>query len=335
MAFYAYVAVAGENGVRTYAMDPASGKLHLQRETAIEGGPSNLAVDPEQQFLYVGLRADPGVVSLQIDPSSGELTPRRRVSLAADPCCIATDRRGRFLLSAHYGGGLIGVHPIDEDRAVSGPPVEWRKTLPKAHCVVMHESNRFLFLPHVGESNTILQFLFDEDTGALTPNAVAKVDGYDGQGPRHYRYHPKLDVVYTSDEQGSAITAHHLDPKAGTLKPFQTVSTLPAGFQGDNSSAQIQITSSGRFIYVSNRGHDSITGFSIDEVTGAVMSLGQTATEPTPRAFNIDPTDTFLYAAGLGSNTLATYRIGGDGGLTPLETYPLGEKPMWVLILDL
>ena len=336
MAFYTFVCIAGEDKILTHSMDPETGELDLLRSTMMEGGPSNLAVDPDQQFLYVGLRANPGLATFRIDHSSGELTLHGdRVSLEADPCCIATDRRGRFLLSAHYGGGLIGVHPVGDDGAVTGPPVEWRETLPKAHCVLMHRLNRFVLLPHVGESNAIFQFLFDEDTGKLTPSGVPRVDGYEGQGPRHYCYHPNLDVVYTSNEQGSAITAYHLDVSAGIVEPFQTVSTLPEGYSGNNSNAQIRITSSGKFVYVSNRGHDSIAGFAIDQTTGELTALGQQPTEPTPRVFNIDPSDTFLYAAGQGSTRLASYRIEEDGGLTSLETYPLGENPMWVLILDL
>ncbi len=335
MAYYAYVVIAGEHKILTYSMDPASGELDLLRETAIAGGPSNLAVSTDQAFMYVGLRAEPGLATLQIDSSSGELSLRGSPApLEVDPCCIAVDRGGKWVLSAHYQGRRIGVHPIGNDRIATGPP-DWTHTLLGAHCVMTHPSNRFYFLPHVQDSNAIYQFLFDEATGKLTPNDVPKVDGYPGQGPRHYCYHPNLDVLYTSNEQGSAVTAYNLDVSAGTLEAFQTVSTLPDGYDGKNSNAQIRITSSGKFVYLTNRGHDSIAGFAIDQNTGAVTALGQTPTEPTPRVFNIDPTDSFLYAAGQGSDTLASYRIEEDGGLAPLKTYPLGEKPMWVQILEL
>tara|TARA_Y100000588_G_scaffold361630_1_gene422625 strand:- start:18728 stop:19735 length:1008 start_codon:yes stop_codon:yes gene_type:complete len=335
MAYYVYAVVADENRILTYAMDADSGALDLLRETALDGGPSNIAVSSDQKFMYVGLRAEPGLATLRIDSASGELSLEGSPTpLEVDACCIAIDRTGRWVLSAHYQGQRIGVHPVGDDRIVTGPP-EWTHTLLGAHCVMTHPTNRFYFLPHVQASNTIYQYLFDENTGKLTPNDVPQVDGYEGQGPRHYCYHPNLDVLYTSNEQGSAITAYNLDVSAGRIEPFQTVSTLPDGYTDRNSNAQIRITSSGRFVYVTNRGHDSIAGFAIDQNTGGVTSLGQTPSEPTPRVFNIDPTDSFLYAAGQGSNRLASYRIGDDGGLTPLETYPLGEKPMWVEILNL
>ena len=335
MAYYAYVVIAGEDKIFTYSMDAQSGKLDLLRETNLAGGPSNIAVSSDQAFMYVGLRAEPGLATLKIDSSSGDLSLQGSPTpLEVDACCIAVDRTGRFVLSAHYQGQRIGVHPIGDDRIVTEPP-DWTHTLLGAHCVMTHPSNRFYFLPHVQDSNTIYQFLFDEETGRLTPNDIPKVDGYEGQGPRHYCYHPNLDVLYTSNEQASAITAYNLDVSAGRIESFQTVSTLPDGYSDTNSNAQIRITSSGKFVYVSNRGHDSIAGFAIDQSTGGVTALGQTPSEPTPRVFNIDPTDSFLYAAGQGSNTLASYRIGDDGGLSALDTYPLGDNPMWVQILDL
>ena len=259
MAYYVYALVADENKILTYAMDADSGALDLLRETALAGGPSNIAVSPDQQFMYVGLREEPGLATLRIDSGSGELSLEGSPTpLEVDACCIAIDRTGRWVLSAHYQGQRIGVHPVGDDRIVTGPP-EWTHTLLGAHCVMTHPTNRFYFLPHVQASNTIYQYLFDENTGKLTPNDVPQVDGYEGQGPRHYCYHPNLDVLYTSNEQGSGITAYNLDVSAGRIEPFQTVSTLPDGYANRNSNAQIRITTSGRFVYVTNRGHDSIT----------------------------------------------------------------------------
>jgi len=139
------------------------------------------------------------------------------------------------------------------------------------------------------------------------------------------------------------VTAYHLDPATGTLTPFQTLSTLPTGFKGQNTCAQIHLTPSGQALYVANRGHDSIACFAVDarrgdasrgDATGALTALGQQPTEPTPRTFGIDPQGRFLYAAGQGSGRLAAYRIDAQGTLEPLDRYDVGERPMWVLILD-
>ncbi len=180
----------------------------------------------------------------------------------------------------------------------------------------------------------ILQFAFDERNGALKPNAEPQVVPEERVGPRHYVFHPDLPVVYFDNEQGSSVTAYRFNRSAGTLAPLQTVSTLPEAFAGDNTCAQIHITPSGRFVYASNRGHDSIACFSVDLATGSLTAVGQQPTEKTPRAFNLDPDGKYLFAGGLASSTLASYRIDyATGTLEPLETYVVGDRPMWVLAL--
>ncbi len=155
-------------------------------------------------------------------------------------------------------------------------------------------------------------------------------------GPRHFCFHPNRDIVYCSDEQGSSVTAYNLDPSAGTLTPFQTISTLPDGYSERNSCSQIQITLSGKFLYVPNRGHNSVASFSINASTGRLTATGRVPTEPVPRAFSLDPEGRFLFVAGLDSGRLASYQVNQDSGeLTPLETYEAGKKPMWVLISQL
>ena len=132
------------------------------------------------------------------------------------------------------------------------------------------------------------------------------------------------------------MTGYRLDTSTGTLAAFQTIPTLPDGYSGRNTCSQIQISSSGRFLYVPNRGHNSIAGFSLDPSTGRLTAIGQVSTEALPNAFSLDPKGNFLFAAGSESGRLASYRINGDTGeLTPLETYSVGQRPMWVLMTSL
>ena len=155
-------------------------------------------------------------------------------------------------------------------------------------------------------------------------------------GPRHFCFHPHRDILYFSNEQGSSVTAYRFNTSAGTLTAMQTVSTLPDGYTGPNSCAQIRIAPSGRFLYAPNRGHNTIAGFAVDASTGLLTPTGHTPAEPIPRAFNLDPDGKFLYAAGLESGRLTAYRIdAGTGGLEPLMTAPVGTRPMWVLTLRL
>ena len=143
-------------------------------------------------------------------------------------------------------------------------------------------------------------------------------------------------MVAPRSVQGCSVTAYRLDASAGTLSAAQTVSTLPAGYSGKSSCAQIRIAPSGRFLYAPNRGHNTIASFAVDASTGLLTPTGHAAAEPVPRAFNLDPDGKFLYAAGLESGRLTAYRIdAGTGRLETLKTYPLGARPMWVLILRL
>ena len=207
-------------------------------------------------------------------------------------------------------------------------------------------SNGFAFVPHIARlsdnvlepvkdapgPNVIFQFRFDEDTGHLTANSPLRVEQGGYLGPRHYCFHPTMDIAYFSDEQGCSVTSYALDPSEGTLTAIQTVPTLPGGFSGRNTCTTIQITSSGRFLYGSNRGHDSIVVFAIDAETGRLDYAGHEPTQGrTPRNFAIDPTGTFLLAANQDSDTVVTFRIDeGTGLLEP--TGHVTEVPMPVCL---
>ena len=336
MPLLAYISIAGEDRIAIWAIDPETGRLRFQEDIPIGGGPGPMATDPTGSLLYAGLRSSSQMASFRIAPSTGSLSPVGLIPLDAGPCFIATDRRGRFLLAAYYHAGCVSVHAIGPDGAVTHPPVEWLVTHPRAHSVQTDPSNRFAFVPHVMDSNVIRQFLFDEQTGSLRPNPVPRGVPTAGDGPRHFCFHPVREWVYVVNEQGCSVTAYRFDSAAGTLVSFQSLSTLPAGFTGENTCAEIRIAPSGRFLYASNRGHDSIACFAVDDALGRLTAIGQQPTETTPRAFAIDPHGRYLLAAGLGSGRLATYRINPqDGTLFPLATYEIGERPMWVLVLDL
>ena len=336
MKYQVYISIAGEDKISTFTMQPDTGKLLFQDDVEVGGSPGPLVVHLERGFLYAGIRSTCHISSFRIEPSTGSLLLIKMVPLDSDPCYMSTDRSGNFLLSAYHSAGKAAVHRIGPDGAASNPPVEWRSTAEKAHCIQTDASNQFAFVPHTAGPNLIFQFRFDENTGTLTPNAVPKVIPEAGAGPRHFCFHPSQDILYFSNEQGCSVTAYHFDPSAGTLTPFQTISTLPEDYEGKNSCAQIHITPSGKFLYVSNRGHDSIAGFSIDDDTGQLTDLGQQPSEETPRAFTVDPTGNFLFAAGQGSGAIASYRIDDQSGaLLPLERYTVGENPMWVLVVPL
>jgi 6-phosphogluconolactonase len=299
-------------------------------------------VSPDRHVLYVGSRA-PAISSYRIDPATGALRLQGATPVADAPTFMAADRAGRYLLSAYYQGGYAGVHPLGSDGALTGPLFSKQVTDNGAHAILTDPSNRFAFVPHVSRlqdnvleppknivgPNVIMQFRFDPDTGALTPNTPLRVEQGELIGPRHYIFHPALgDLVYFSNEQGCGISLYRMDRNAGTLSSIQTVGSLPAGHSGRNTCSQIHFTPSGKFLYTANRGHNSIAGFAVDATTGQLTPAGHAATEAVPSAFCLDPAGRFLYAAGTATGRVASYRIdAATGALTPLDTYEVGKRP--------
>ena len=337
-----YVCLQDENKIAVFSMNADTGQLTPRAEVPVAGGPSVMAVSPNRQVLYVGHRGMPAISSFRIDHSGGGLTLQRTVSPEHAPTFLAPDRTGRYLLSAYYQGGMAAVHRLGEDGAVAAAPVHSVATATGAHAIATDLSNRFAFVPHIANlndnvleprrenpgPNVILQFKFDAHNGHLTANAPYRVEQGERLGPRHYCFHPTQDLVFFSNEQGCSVTSYRLDPASGGLSAVQTISTLPDGYSDRNTCSQIHLTPSGRFLYVGNRGHNSIAGFAVDPTSGRLTAIGQVPTEAVPSAFGLDPGGHYLFAAGTASGRLASYRINQEtGALTPLTSYAAGQRP--------
>lgn len=337
MTYFAFVSLQDDDKILVFTIDAGTGKLTKVSESPVSGGPAALAISPDRNFLYVGRRGALDIASFSIDQANGGITQVGSAPLQGEPVALATDRKGRYVLSAYYYQRTAAVHHIENGAAVT-PAVEWLMTASGAHSIQTDPSNRFAFVPHIANRgpNQIYQFKFDEDTGHLTPNSPTRVEPTEYLGPRHFCFHPSLDILYFTDEQGCSVTAYRLDTGAGTLQAFQTISTLPDSYSGSNSCSQIQITPNGNFLYAPNRGHNSIAGFSVDPTSGTLSAAGHAATQAVPRAFNLDPQGKFVYAAGLETGNLTSYVIDqATGELTPSEIYPVGNRPMWVLTTEL
>ena len=238
-----YVGLQDDDKIVSFGIDAGAGKLVPSGTTPAAGAPSVFAISPDRRVLYVGYRGAPAIESCRIDPSSGALTSLGRVATEHPPTYLAPDRTGTYLLSAYYQGGYAAVHPLGSDGAVSGPAIDRQNTEPGAHAILTDPSNRFAFVPHIARLNDnvleppknnpgpnfIAQFRFDAATGRLSPNTPFKLDPPGPIGPRHYCFHPTLDLAYFSDEQGCSVTAYRLDRASGTLSAAGTVPSLPAG----------------------------------------------------------------------------------------------------------
>jgi 6-phosphogluconolactonase len=340
-----YVSVAGDKRIAIYELVAADGKLTRIGDIATTGEPGALATDPERRHLFAAYRSTGDLAAFRIDRKTGKLTHINTVPAGADPAQITVDKSGKFLLTAYYVAGQVTVHAIGDDGSLGKEPLETLKTKEKAHAIVIDPSSWAVLIPHTGP-NVIYALYWDSKAGKISTPLVGDsvFETPKNTGPRHVVFHPKLEinggldalaeVAYVANEQGGSVTMYHaiLNPINWLLQPQQTLPTLPADFRGENACAEIRLHPSNRFLYVSNRGHDSIARFGVDKETGKLTSLGQTPTEKTPRSFAIDASGKWLIAAGESSGRLAVLRIDeASGALDRTATHEAGKMPWWVL----
>lgn len=323
----------GGQGIYLSRLDLATGKLQPPELAAEVTNPSFLAIHPSRPLLYaVGEMGNfegknTGAVSaFSMDPVTGKLTLlNQQSSRGTGPCHLVVDRSGKNVLVANYGGGSIACLPIRPDgrlgEATSSIQHEGssvhpqRQQGPHAHSINLDAAGRFAFAADLG-LDKILIYRFDAAEGKLAPNDPPGADVVPGAGPRHFAFHPTGRYAYVINELNSTITAFTYDARRGRLGIRQTVSTLPAEFDGDNTTAEVQVHPSGRFLYGSNRGHDSIAAFAIDGRTGGLTPIGHQSTQgKAPRNFGIDPTGSYLLAANQGSNNIVVFRIDKQTGV--------------------
>ncbi len=336
------------DGIYAFRFDPATGALTPLGLAARTPSPSFLALHPNGRYLYAVNETHDGpgkagsVSAFAIDAASGKLTLlNTQASHGADPCHLAIDATGRFLVVANYSSGTDAVFPIAPDGRLgdavgvradegSGPDKD-RQEGPHAHAVVFDHANRHLVAVDLG-TDQLLVYRFDAATGKLSPVDPPALHVVPGSGPRHFAFHPDGRRAYAINEMASTITPLIWNATAGVLTAGAPVSTLPAGFTGSNTTAELALDQTGRFLYGSNRGHDSIATFKVTP-SGALTLVGHTSTRgKTPRHFAIDPTGAWLVAANQDSGSLAVFKVNpATGVLTPQgDIVPVGS-PVCVL----
>lgn len=336
-------------GIYVYRMDLSSGALKFVSVAKGVANPSFLALDPTNRYLYSvsevsrpAGKAGGALSAFRRDPQTGEMTFLNQQPSGGDgPCHLIVDRKGRSVFVAHYAAGCVSVLPIREDGRL-GEPTDvvrhegssinrQRQEAPHPHSVNLDPANRFLFVPDLG-LDKIMIYRVDFTQGKLKPNEEPWAPVKAGAGPRHFDFHPNGKYAYVINELDSTFTAFAYDSERGTLKEIETVSTLPENFTGTNTCADVHVAPSGKFLYGSNRGHDSIVIFAINEGTGKLKYVAHEPTQgKTPRNFGIVPTGNFLLAANQNSDTVVTFRIDPTTGkLSP--TGDITRVPMPVCL---
>ena len=330
-----YTTNGRSEGIYVCTLNLSTGELRQVDVAKGVANPSFLTLDPEKRFLYAVNevkefegKASGAVSAFSIDKRTGGLKLiNQQASGGSGPCHLSMDQTGKFLLVANYDAGSFEVLPV-RDGALGAPTdiVQHagssvnpkRQASPHAHCVVTDKHNRRVFVSDLG-LDKIMIYAFDSRSGKLSPNQPAWAQTKPGAGPRHFAFHRNARWAYVINELDSTMSAFAYDQERGELREMQTISTLPASFAGKSSCAEVQVAPSGKFLYGSNRGHDSIVVFSIDQTTGKLNLVEHALTQgKVPRNFAIDPAGRWLLAANQNSDTVVSFAIDpGSGRLSP------------------
>ena len=336
-------------GVYVYRMDPWSGELHLTSTVGGLGNPAFLTIDPQQRYLYT---VDEGeevpdppvgtVTAFSINRQTGELSLlNRQATQGAGPCYVTVDSSSSFVLVSNYYTGTVCALPTHNGRLAEAVGVAQhegssvnpdRQEGPHAHSVNLDPDGRYAFAADLGIDKLVVYEL-DSATGKLTPHD--EFQAKPGAGPRHFSFHPTGRYAYLINELDSTLTTFSYDGSSGTLTELNTIPTLPEDFEGESTCADVHVSPSGRFVYGSNRGHDSIAIFEVDQDSGKLTLVGHEPTQgKTPRNFAIDPTGTYLLVANQDSGTIVTFRMDDrTGKLTPTERITEVPEPACVKVV--
>jgi 6-phosphogluconolactonase len=347
MALYVYVSNAEDGDIGLYTLE-GDGKLTPGPRFKAAKPVMPLAVSPDQRFLVAAVRSSPPLAwSYRIEPGSGALEPIGSGPLAESLPYITFEATGRWLLGASYGGNLVCVNPVGADGRV-GAPLQVIPTARNAHAIRAERTNRFVFVPHLG-TDQIFQFLFDANTGRLSPNTPPLVQLKPSSGPRHLVLSPDNRFVYVLNELTATVTTLALDLQTGLLRELDSVSTLPPDSKlrpgaprptpgrdvaNDIWASDLHLTPGGRFLYAAERTSSTIGALAVDSASGRLRYVGSTATEKQPRGFAIDPMGRYMVVSGEKSDTISSYAIdASSGALDLLGKYPTGKGSNWVEIV--
>jgi 6-phosphogluconolactonase len=319
-------------GIYVYRLDVSSGAMELCSLSEGVPNPSYLALDPSHRFLYAVNElkefegAPTGAVSaFSLEPGSGKLRfLNMKPTHGTDPCHLTVDKTGRYVLVANFMSGSVCVLPTGEDGSLGdatdviqhqGSSVHpLRQSGPHAHAVTLDDTGRYVFVPDLG-IDKLMVYKFDVNRGKLEPNDEPWVEVAVGAGPRQLVMHPRSGYAYLINELDSTMTAFRYNRDTGMLREIQTLSTLPEDFKGASACAEVQISPSGEFLYGSNRGHDSIVIYAINQRDGTLTCIGHESTGgKTPRNFAVDPAGEFLLVANQDTNCVVTFRLDPASG---------------------
>lgn len=349
LVFVSEFAPGEKGGIRAYSFDTKAGTLKPLTRTGGVEHPFFLALSPNKKFLYsihakeFSGKDNEHVAAFEVVGRTGELKFLNRQSAEGTAACyLDVDATGKAVLVANYTSGSVASLPVKADGSLGerasffqhkgGSVNPQRQKEPHAHCIVVSPDNKYVFAADLG-TDQILCYKLDPATAKLTPNDPPFAKSPAGAGPRHLTFHPSGKRVYAINELLNSVTVFDYDATAGRLTEKQTVSTLPADFKGTSYCADVKITPDGKFLYGTNRGHDSVAVYGI----GDDGKLSLVAIEPSlgkgPQNLAITPDGAWLLCANMPGNTVAVFAIGKDGKLKSAGEPVKHASPSCILLL--
>lgn len=337
---YLYVSLNNLRVISIYKIDNQNGDLLFVKSIPVSGSPGPLTIDPSKEYLHAAIGSNRTVSSFRIDQKSGDLMLLGSVDITWNPTYISTDMKGRYLFLTFFSDNKSSVFSIADNGAVKSGAIQVLSAELNPHSILIDKSNKFLFVP-CRTAESIQQYKFDELSGKLVSNSPDKIATPDSTGPRHFVFHPFLDMVYVANEFGRSVTAYNFNTNIGILTKLQTLTMQPENPKnlaiiGNQGGADIKITPSGKFLYATNREPDKIVAYEIDPKTGLLTFIENYPTEKLPRSFDIDPSGNYIYVGGQNSGKIAAYRIDQSSGkLTQIKTHTVGNNPAWLTVIEL
>lgn len=344
---------AKSEGIYQSELDVTAGALSDATLAGKAVNASFLGVHPTRRYLYAVSevtdsqgRKTGGVSAFSVEAATGKLTLlNQQTSEGAGPCHLVVDAAGKNVLVANYGGGSVAVLPIGVDGKLApasssqqhkGRSVNpQRQEAPHAHSINLDPQNRFAFAADLG-LDQILIYRFDGAKGFLTPNDPPYAKVAPGAGPRHFAFHTSGKFAYVINELDNTVTAFAYDAEKGRLTEIQTISTIPADYKEVTHTAEVVVHPSGKYLYGSNRGHNSLAVYAIDPASGKLTLLEVTAVGgKVPRNFNVDPTGKFVLVGNQDDDTISVLRVGDDGRLNLLRNDVAAPRPVCIKFVPL
>jgi len=335
------------DGIHVHRVDAERGTWS---QVQVVGGlvnPSFLAMSPDRRFLYSAHGDEAYATSYSVNRETGQLAVLNRAATGGtNGVHLALDAAGRFLLVANYSSGNVAVMRVGSDGALGAPahvialpgqpgPHRVEQAGSHPHQILFDPSGRFVLVPDKG-LDRIFVFVFDAATGKLTPTAQGSVVTHSGSGPRHAAFHPSLPVVWVVNEIGNTVATYYWEAERGHLRPVQMLPLLPPDYTGESTGAEIAVSAAGRYVYCSNRGHDSIAIFAADPRTGLLTPAGWAPSRGrTPRFIGFDLQRRYLYAANEQSDEIVAWRADAETGrLTPAGEPIRNASPVVIVFGD-